>query len=54
MRVPQWLRDLLIKAVRDEARLLVEHEVQRVLMRHGVGVPVAPDSPGVVLREVPR
>jgi hypothetical protein len=54
MNVPSWLRwfgsNVVLPLIRDEVHLVVQKELQR----HGVGVPVSPDSPGVLLREEPR
>lgn len=54
MKVPGWLRwfgaNVVLPLIRDEVKLIAQKELER----HGVGVSVSPDSPGVLLREEPR
>lgn len=51
MKVPGWLkwfgREVVLPLIRDEVALIA----QKAIQQHGVGVPVAPDSPGVLLHE---
>jgi hypothetical protein len=54
VRVPTWLRwfgsNVLLPLIRDEVKLIAQKELQK----HGVGVAVSPDSPGVLLHEEKR